>query len=45
MKGKLNITIIAATVVLLIGALSYVYTAPYPGMAISTVMLHTGSMA
>ena len=31
MKGKSNITIIAATVVLLIGALSYVYTAPYPG--------------
>ena len=31
MKGKLNITIIATTVVILIGALSYVYTAPYPG--------------
>jgi len=31
MKGNLNIPIIAATVVLLIGALSYVYTAPYPG--------------
>ena len=31
MNNKLNIAIIAATVVLLIGALSYVYTAPYAG--------------
>ena len=31
MNNKPNIGIIAATVVLLVGALSYVYTAPYPG--------------
>ena len=31
MNNKLNIAVIAATVVLLIGALSYVYTAPYTG--------------
>jgi hypothetical protein len=31
MKGKLNITVIAATVALLIAALSYAYTAPYAG--------------
>ena len=31
MNNKLNIPIIAAIVVLMTGALSYVYTAPYPG--------------
>ena len=31
MNNKLNIPIIAAIVVLITGALSYVYTAPYPG--------------